>query len=67
MIVCRNGADETIRKIEEIGGKAYYVKCDSELNNDLAIANGQVVAEIGYAKQKPAEFVIVKIVQKSAE
>ena len=47
--------------------EAYYVKCDSELNNDLAIANGQVVAEIGYAKQKPAEFVIVKIVQKSAE
>lgn len=46
---------------------AYYVKCDSELNNDLAIANGQVVAEIGYAKQKPAEFVIVRIVQKTSE
>lgn len=47
--------------------EAYYVKCDAELNNDLAIANGQVVAEIGYAKQKPAEFVIVKIVQKQSE
>lgn len=47
--------------------EAYYVKCDSELNTELAIANGQVIAEIGYAKQKPAEFVIVKIVQKSAE
>ena len=47
--------------------EAYYVKCDAELNNELAISNGQVVAEIGYAKQKPAEFVIVKIVQKQSE
>ena len=44
--------------------EAYYVKCDSELNDETAINNGQLVAEIGYAKQKPAEFVIIKIVQK---
>lgn len=47
--------------------EAYYVKCDSELNDDTAISNGQLVAEIGYAKQKPAEFVIIKIVQKQSE
>ena len=46
--------------------EAYYVKCDSELNTDDVINAGQLVAEIGYAKQKPAEFVIVKIVQKQA-
>ena len=43
--------------------EAYYVKCDAELNTDSVIDEGKVVAEIGYAKQKPAEFVIVKIVQ----
>lgn len=44
--------------------EAYYVKCDSELNNDDTINNGQLISEIGYAKQKPSEFVRVKIVQK---
>lgn len=44
--------------------EAYYVKCDSELNPEANINNGLLVAEIGYAKQKPAEFVVVKIVQK---
>lgn len=47
--------------------EAYYVKCDAELNNESAINNGQLVAEIGYAKQKPAEFVIIKIIQKQSE
>ncbi len=28
VIVCRHGADETVKKIEEAGGKAYYVQCD---------------------------------------
>lgn len=28
VIVCRSGADETIRLIEEAGGSAYFVKCD---------------------------------------
>lgn len=47
--------------------EAYYVKCDSELNTEDTINNGQLIAEIGYAKQKPSEFVIVKIVQKQEE
>lgn len=44
--------------------QAYYVKCDDELNTESTINNGTLVAEIGYAKQKPSEFVIIKIVQK---
>lgn len=45
--------------------EAYYVKCDSELNTKDTINQGQLISEVGYAKQKPSEFVIVKIVQKS--
>lgn len=44
--------------------QAYYVKCDEELNSENVINNGMLVAEIGYAKQKPAEFVIIRIVQR---
>ena len=44
---------------------AYYVKCDAELNTASSIANGQLVIEVGYAKQKPAEFVVIKLIQKS--
>lgn len=44
---------------------AYYVKCDSELNTTDSITNGQLNIEVGYAKQKPAEFVVIKLIQKS--
>lgn len=44
---------------------AYYVKCDSELNTSDSITNGQLLIEVGYAKQKPAEFVVIKLIQKS--
>jgi phage tail sheath protein FI len=46
--------------------EAYYVKCDAELNTQQAIDAGKVIAEIGYAKKRPAEFVILRIVQKSS-
>lgn len=49
----------------ESAEEAYYVKCDAELNTEDSINSGMLVAEIGYAKQKPAEFVVVKIVQKT--
>ena len=45
--------------------EAYYVKCDNELNDENSRNNGLLVAEIGYAKKKPAEFVVIRIVQKS--
>lgn len=45
--------------------EAYYVKCDEELNDATSRNNGILVAEIGYCKKKPAEFVVIRIVQKS--
>lgn len=45
--------------------EAYYVKCDAELNDETSRNNGLLVAEIGYSKKKPAEFVVIRIVQKS--
>lgn len=38
--------------------EAYYVKCDSELNNQN---NSKVVALAGYAGKKPAEFIEIRI------
>ena len=45
--------------------EAYYVKCDSELNDEVSRNRGLLIAEIGYSKKKPAEFVVIRIVQKS--
>lgn len=45
--------------------EAFYVKCDAELNTQSSIDQGKVIAEIAYASKRPAEFVIIKIVQKS--
>jgi len=58
----RNGMLKGAKKEE-----AYYVKCDSELNTTATIDAGKVIAEIAYAKKRPTEFVIIKIVQKSAQ
>lgn len=56
----RNGA-----LLGQTSEQAYYVKCDEELNDEISRNNGILVAEIGYAKKKPAEFVVIRIVQKS--
>ena len=47
VIVCRNGADETIRKIEEIGGKAYYVKCDVTDEASVNSAVAEIIEKSG--------------------
>jgi len=44
-------------------GQAFYVKCDAETNPPDSIDQGRVVAEIGIAPVKPAEFVIFRIAQ----
>ena len=41
--------------------KAYFVKCDAELNTEESIAAGKLICEVGYAPTKPAEFVIFRI------
>jgi uncharacterized protein len=43
--------------------EAFYVKCDAETNPPDVRDLGQVVAEIGVAVVKPAEFVIFRISQ----
>lgn len=47
--------------------QAYYVKCDGDLNTQQSIDRGEIIAEIGYAKKRPAEFVVIRVVQKSGE
>lgn len=42
---------------------AFFVKCDSDNNTALTIANGQVVIEVGVALQRPAEFIVIRISQ----
>lgn len=47
--------------------QAFYVKCDEELNPSHQRDLGQLVVEIGIAPVKPAEFVIFRVSQWSAD
>jgi phage tail sheath protein FI len=47
--------------------QAFFVKCDSETNPPDVIEAGQVITEIGIAPVKPAEFVVFRISQYSAD
>ena len=47
--------------------QAFFVKCDAETNTPDEIAAGRVVIEVGLAPVRPAEFVIFRIGQTSAE
>ena len=46
--------------------EAFFVKCDEETNPPEVVDAGQVVAVIGIAPVKPAEFVIFRIGQSAA-
>jgi phage tail sheath protein FI len=46
--------------------EAFFVKCDEETNPPEIIDAGQVVAVIGIAPVKPAEFVVFQISQSAA-
>ena len=48
-------------------GEAFYVKCDEETNPPEVIDAGQLIVEIGMCPVKPAEFVIFRIGQWTAE
>jgi len=43
--------------------KAFFVRCDETTNIPATIAVGQVIAEIGVAPSKPAEFVVFRFKQ----
>lgn len=47
--------------------EAFYVKCDEELNPPESRDLGRLIVEIGISPVKPAEFVIFRISQWSAE
>ena len=47
VIVCRSGADETIRLIEEAGGKAYFVKCDVTKEDQVNAAVEEIISRSG--------------------
>ncbi len=47
--------------------QAYYVRCDRSTITQMDINTGRLVCEIGVAAIKPAEFVIFRIAQKTAE
>lgn len=40
---------------------AYYVKCDEELNPESVRNQGRLICEVGYATNKPAEFIVFKV------
>lgn len=44
---------------------AYFIKCDSENNTAVDIANGIVNIEVGVALEYPAEFVVITLAQKT--
>ena len=46
--------------------EAFFVKCDEETNPSDVIDAGQVVAVIGIAPVKPAEFVVFQVMQSAA-
>lgn len=39
----------------------YYVLCDESLNTQAVRDAGQVICEVGYASNSPAEFIIVRV------
>jgi uncharacterized protein len=47
--------------------KAFFVKCDAQTNPQDQIDAGIVTVLVGFAPLRPAEFVVVRISQKTAE
>jgi phage tail sheath protein FI len=43
--------------------KAFFVRCDETTNTPATVAVGQVIADIGVAPSKPAEFVVFRFKQ----
>ena len=48
-------------------GEAYFVKCGSDTTSQSDIQQGLCTIVVGFAPLKPAEFVIIRIEQKTAE
>jgi hypothetical protein len=46
--------------------EAFFVKCDEETNPPDVIDAGQLIAQVGIAPVKPAEFVVFQVMQSAA-
>lgn len=46
--------------------RAFFVKCDGDINTPVRRQAGELIAEIGLAAVSPAEFVIVQIARNSS-
>ncbi len=51
----------------DTSSKAFFVKCDAETNPQDQINAGIVTVLVGFAPLRPAEFVVIRISQKTAE
>ena len=40
---------------------AYFVRCDETTNTEATIKQGKLICEVGYAANRPAEFIIFRI------
>ena len=47
--------------------EAFFVKCDGETTTRMDIENGIVNVEVGFAPLKPAEFVVIRISQRTGQ
>jgi phage tail sheath protein FI len=47
--------------------QAFFVKCDAQTNPQDQVDAGTVTALVGFAPLKPAEFVVIKISQKTSQ
>ncbi|QJB28763.1 phage tail sheath family protein [Limnospira fusiformis] len=47
--------------------EAFYVKCDAELNSPQSMMAGRLFVEVGVCPVRPAEFVVFRISQWTAE
>ncbi len=45
-------------------GQAYFVRCDSSTTTQADIDQGIVNVEVGFAPQRPAEFVVIRVQQR---
>jgi phage tail sheath protein FI len=45
--------------------EAFYVTCDRTTMTQDDIDNGRLIAEVGVAPVKPAEFVVIRITQST--
>ena len=44
--------------------EAFIIRCDATLNTQDVIDAGQLIVEVGWAKYKPAEFIIIRVSSK---